>query len=111
MTVQAFTGFSSCGFVGAKAACLHGGLSPGPISVDRAPYLIRPPGVPGTGFICDLLRVCQGKSVAGRAESYRGASLVFGLDVVAQRLNSAVAHVAASGVMPRRSWRARIAPS
>jgi len=71
-----------CGLVDDKIICMHGGLSPDLVGMDRIRRIARPTDVPDSGLICDLLWADPEKDVSGWERSDRGVSFVFGPDVV-----------------------------
>jgi len=72
-----------CALIDDKILCMHGGLSPDLVDLDRINRIMRPTEVPDEGFLCDLLWSDPEKDIKGWADNDdRGISYVFGEDVV-----------------------------
>jgi len=69
-----------------KIFCVHGGLSPEMTKLSEINDIPRPSAVPDQGMLCDFLWSDPDIDVQGWAENDRGASYVFGPDVVSQFL-------------------------
>ncbi|KAG6430211.1 hypothetical protein SASPL_108273 [Salvia splendens] len=69
-----------------RILCMHGGLSPELKQLDQINEITRPTDIPDSGLLCDLLWSDPDPRVRGWTDSDRGASCVFGADVVAEFL-------------------------
>ena len=65
-----------------KILCMHGGLSPDLISLDKIRKIVRPTEVPDKGLLCDLLWSDPDKNVDGWGNNERGVSYTFNESVV-----------------------------
>ena len=65
-----------------KILCMHGGLSPELISLDRIRKIVRPTEVPDKGILCDLLWSDPDKNVDGWGSNERGVSVTFNEGIV-----------------------------
>jgi len=76
-----------CAVIDNKILCMHGGLSPDLVDLDRINRIVRPTEVPDEGLLCDLLWSDPEKDIKGWADNDdRGISYVFGEDVVSSFL-------------------------
>ena len=65
-----------------KILCMHGGLSPELVSLDRIRKIVRPTEVPDKGILCDLLWSDPDKNVDGWGNNERGVSVTFNEGIV-----------------------------
>ena len=65
-----------------KILCMHGGLSPELVSLDRIRKIVRPTEVPDKGILCDLLWSDPDKNVDGWGSNERGVSVTFNEGIV-----------------------------
>ena len=65
-----------------KILCMHGGLSPDLVSLDRIRKIVRPTEVPDKGLLCDLLWSDPDKNVDGWGTNERGVSVTFNEGIV-----------------------------
>eukprot|EP00536_Pseudo-nitzschia_multiseries_P018529 jgi/Psemu1/321336/estExt_fgenesh1_pm.C_26610001 len=65
-----------------KIFCCHGGLSPELESLDQIDAIERPVDVPEEGLLCDLMWADPEPGMTGYDVNDRGASYIFGEDVV-----------------------------
>jgi len=69
-----------------KIFCVHGGLSPELTSLDQINQIPRPSAVPDQGMLCDFLWSDPDGDIRGWGENDRGASYVFGANVISEFL-------------------------
>lgn len=69
-----------------KIFCVHGGLSPELTSLDQINQIPRPSAVPDQGMLCDFLWSDPDADIRGWGENDRGASYVFGANVISEFL-------------------------
>jgi len=74
------------GIVDHKIFCVHGGLSPELTSLDQINQIPRPSAVPDQGMLCDFLWSDPDADIRGWGENDRGASYVFGANVISEFL-------------------------
>ena len=67
-----------------KIFCVHGGLSPELTSLDQINQIPRPSAVPDQGMLCDFLWSDPDGDIRGWGENDRGASYVFGANVISE---------------------------
>lgn len=80
--VDAFNCMPIAGVVGKRILCMHGGLSPELVSLDKIRMIERPCTVPDFGILCDILWSDPEPQITGWGLNDRGVSFIFGNDVI-----------------------------
>lgn len=80
--VDAFNCMPIAALVGKRILCMHGGLSPELVSLDKIRAIERPCTVPDFGILCDILWSDPEPQITGWGLNDRGVSFIFGNDVI-----------------------------
>ncbi|RKO94838.1 serine/threonine-protein phosphatase PP1-beta catalytic subunit-like protein [Blyttiomyces helicus] len=85
--VDCFNYMPIAALVSDKVFCCHGGLSPDLLKISQVDLIRKPCPIPEEGLMCDLLWADPEKNIKGFLPNDRGASWVFGADVVERFCN------------------------
>jgi len=80
--VDAFNCMPIAALIEKRILCMHGGLSPELVSLDKIRAIERPCTVPDFGILCDILWSDPEPQITGWGLNDRGVSFIFGNDVI-----------------------------